>query len=218
MTNVSSHVDHHLCALVQAAMHILGINEVAELDQPATKGELLLLAAATVIASLFFSCWQFKCASVTSTVVMIAVVATQCTVSWLLSPYGKTNDAESGSGGGVGFDPGAPSPPPPVPEWDWQMGVTQWIVFVMVGLCNVAGTVAAVPAVGAFVKRLLDPSLQPWSDSELDDDLPVPSLTVLLPCYMPNEQTIVESTIEHVLTQLHCACGARLPPPPVARP
>ena len=32
--------------------------------------------------------------------------------------------------------------------------------------------------------------------------MPIPSLTVLLPCYIPNEQDIVEETIEHLLTKL----------------
>ena len=64
-----------------------------------------------------------------------------------------------------------------------------------------------------MVKRLCDPSLQPWSEDALAErdvdgsivrgrDASVPSLTILLPCYMPNEQDLVEETIDHILTKL----------------
>lgn len=152
---------------------------------PATEGDLLLVASVFFGISLLLACHMFKWTSVVSFVTMCTVALLQGRMAYVTGPYGAANG----------------------PGWDWNMVPQQWCVFVLLLMCNVVATLSSVPAVGSLVKRLLDPSLQPWSEGALQErqeeaGLPIPSLTVLLPCYMPNEQGLVEETIEHILTKL----------------
>ena len=84
--------------------------------------------------------------------------------------------------------------------WDWRIGDSwQWFLFCATALCNIVATIAAAPAAGALVKRICDASLEGTA----------PTLTVLVPCYMPNEQVLIMSTIERILTKLQYPRYAR---------
>jgi len=152
---------------------------------PATEGDLVLVTSIFFGVSLLLACHMFKWTSVVSFITMSSVALLQGRMAYKTGPYGAAGAA----------------------GWDWNMVPQQWCVFVLLLMCNVVATMSSVPAVGALVKRLLDPSLQPWSVGALAErqeeaGAPIPSLTVLLPCYMPNEQGLVEETIEHILTKL----------------
>ena len=155
---------------------------------PATQGDVMLLFIGMCFLFLIFACHMFSWPSIASFITMCVVALGQIRVAFWYGPYNVEW----------------------APAWDWHMDYTQWCLFVPLLLCNFAATVGSVPAAGALVKRLCDPSLQPWSEDALRDDeeapfrneTPIPSLTVLLPCYMPNEQALVEETVEHILTRL----------------
>ena len=155
---------------------------------PATLGDVLFFAAITFFVLLILSCRVYRFDSVASFLVALTVFVGQVSLAYASGPYA----------GGV--------------QWSWELGgPLQWFLFVLVALCNCVGTLTSAPAAGALMKRLCDPSLQPWSE-EAPEELEggAPSLTVLVPCYMPNEESIIEGTIEHIMRRVRYPRGFRV--------
>ena len=89
------------------------------------------------------------------------------------------------------------------------------VFFWMLAFSNIFVLCIFVSVIGGFVTRLFDPaamisrllrdpSAQQFADMQREV-LGKPSLTVLLPCYLPNEQRILMETIEHIMGRLEYA-------------
>ena len=163
---------------------------------PATEGDVIFLFAIFLLVTLIFSCQLFSCASVTAAFAMVATLLGQVIAAWVTGPF-------------AGEGPNWPEGPVFCIFTEgvgcWNMDLYQWVLFAVILCCNFAATLATVPAVGGLVKRLCDPSLQPWAADEIvPPELAdrAPSLTVLVPCYMPNEQSLIKGTMNHILTKL----------------
>lgn len=150
---------------------------------PASEFDLLFVFLLLAIMWLYFSCRMHSCSSVAAGLTMLLVQTFLLVGAWVSGPY---------AGEGLEWPKGpvfcvfvnGPS--------CWGMDPVQWILFFVLLACNAAGTLAAVPAAGALVKRIFDPALASWSADEwLEDTRRTPSLTILVPCYMPNEQQII---------------------------
>jgi len=94
------------------------------------------------------------------------------------------------------------------------------IFFFMLAFSNIFVLLLFVSVLGGFVTRLFDPAaslartLRDPRAHELAkmqrEVLGKPSLTVLLPCYLPNEQPILMATIEHIIEKLEYGYPFRL--------
>ena len=74
------------------------------------------------------------------------------------------------------------------------------IYFWMLVFANIFVLVLLVSVVGALIKHLRDPSLKVLSEHR--DEIAAVSLTVLVPCYLPNEQPIILETIRHIIEKI----------------
>ena len=74
------------------------------------------------------------------------------------------------------------------------------IYFWMLVFANVFVLVLLVSVVGALIRHLRDPSLKVLSEHR--DEIAAVSLTVLVPCYLPNEQPIILETIRHIIEKI----------------
>ena len=70
------------------------------------------------------------------------------------------------------------------------------VYFWMLALTNIFVVLLMISVVGGCVTKLLD-----YSNARRQT-LSSPSLTVLLPCYLPNEQFILRETIDHIMERL----------------
>jgi len=94
------------------------------------------------------------------------------------------------------------------------------VFFWMLAFANVFVVLLVVSVVGGFITRLFDPAAslaRTLRDPRAHmlagmhrEVLGKPSLTVLLPCYLPNEQTILMDTINHLIEQLEYGYPFRL--------
>jgi len=156
--------------------------------------DLLFMFVLMFIMWLYFSCRMHPCSSVMSGITMMFVQSLLLVGAWVTGPYAGTG-IEWPKGPIFCVFVSGPS--------CWDMDWLQWILFVVLLLCNAAGTISAVPAAGALVKRIFDPALSSWSSDEwLEDPRRAPTLTILVPCYMPNEQQLIRQTLDHILTKL----------------
>ena len=175
--------------------------------------DLLFMFVLMFIMWLYFSCRMHPCSSVMSGITMMFVQSLLLVGAWVTGPYAGTG-IEWPKGPIFCVFVSGPS--------CWDMDWLQWILFVVLLLCNAAGaaalrlrrphlylsqslscllhphrtgpagTISAVPAAGALVKRIFDPALSSWSSDEwLEDPRRAPTLTILVPCYMPNEQQLI---------------------------
>jgi len=154
---------------------------------PASEFDLIFVFLLLILMWLYFSCRMHSCSSVAAGVTMLLVQTFLLTSAWLTGPY---------SGEGLEWPKGpifcvfvnGPS--------CWGMDALQWTLFFTLLACNAAGTLSAVPAAGALVKRIFDPALASWSTVEgIEETRRAPSLTILVPCYMPNEQQLIRQVI-----------------------
>jgi len=86
------------------------------------------------------------------------------------------------------------------------------VFFWMLAFSNIFVVLVLISVVGGFITRLRDPAgmvARTLTDpravelaSLQREALGKPSLTVLLPCYLPNEQPILDETIEHLMNKL----------------
>jgi len=87
---------------------------------------------------------------------------------------------------------------------DKQMNTPQWIYFGIMCVCNTVVFLIIFSLGGAFAKRLLNKrklaaAMNPDGERRLSH---VTGVTVLLPCYLPNEQVILRDTVQHIIEKI----------------
>ena len=89
---------------------------------------------------------------------------------------------------------------------DARMVTWQWVYFGVMCVCNLVVTLIIISLAGAFGKRLLNKrklAAEMSQDPDNERRISVTSgVTVLLPCYLPNEQVILRDTMAHILEKL----------------
>ena len=91
-----------------------------------------------------------------------------------------------------------------VPYGGGSMSIAQWIYFSVLCVCNFVVTLVIISLAGAFGKRLLNKrklaaAMAPEGERRSSYTTGV---TVLLPCYLPNEQVILRGTVAHIMEKI----------------
>ena len=73
------------------------------------------------------------------------------------------------------------------------------IYFVIMLVATILNCLLALASIYRVIRR--QSFCKPHGD---DESLPneLPAVSIVVPCYLPNEQTIIESTIEHIMTKV----------------
>jgi len=86
------------------------------------------------------------------------------------------------------------------------MNRPEWVFFGLLTFCDVFVLLLLVSSIGGFIGRLCDRRTTRTghsdSTSRLRAALATQSMTVIVPCYLPNEQHILMETVEHILSRL----------------
>lgn len=85
---------------------------------------------------------------------------------------------------------------------DQPMTAPQWVYFGVMCVCNTVVCLIIISLAGAFGKRLLNKQkLAAAMDGERRKS-DATDVTVLLPCYLPNEQVILRDTVQHIIDEI----------------
>ena len=87
--------------------------------------------------------------------------------------------------------------PEPPEFFDSPIGV---LYFWMLVFANLFVLILLISVVGALISHLLDGTMKVLEEER--DEIGAVSLTVLLPCYLPNEQPILLETIRHIIEEV----------------
>lgn len=84
-----------------------------------------------------------------------------------------------------------------------------FMIFVLV-IINVTIVVEVVSFVVIFILRRFKNYTRKPLEQEIAEGMPCPEITVIIPCFLPNEQDIIEGTIEHVINKLQSPGAMKL--------
>jgi len=100
--------------------------------------------------------------------------------------------------------PSSPVAAPPPPYGSATMTGPQWLYFCIECFCNFTVALICISLCGAYLhriryKRRLTTQMAPESERRVSY---VTGVTVLLPCYMPNEKAILPATVQHIIEKI----------------
>ena len=85
----------------------------------------------------------------------------------------------------------------------FENSVFAWVYFGILVICNVVVTLVIISLTGAFYRRCKQRRTQIALAKEPERKQTInESVTVLLPCYLPNEQHILKGTVRHIMENL----------------
>ena len=84
----------------------------------------------------------------------------------------------------------------------WRMHWASWIFFGVLITCNVVTSIIVFSLAAAMIKRWRSPSRELYDASAERRMSVVDSVTVILPCYLPNEAPILMETVNHIMTMI----------------